>query len=65
MLDWYSCVIVDIHLQCLVCLYSQCQILVCTLTCQVPGVDALELGKQFEAAAAHAVTRPHVMAPDK
>jgi hypothetical protein len=32
---------------------------------QSPGVDGVELGKQFEAAAAHAVTRPHTWAPDK
>ncbi len=32
---------------------------------QSPGVDEIELGKQFEAAAAHAVTRPHTWAPDK
>lgn len=28
-------------------------------------VDAVDLGRQFQEAAAHAVTRPHPMAPDK
>lgn len=32
---------------------------------KTPGVDAAKLGKDFENAAAHAVTRPHTWAPDK
>lgn len=32
---------------------------------KTPGLDAAKLGKDFENAAAHAVTRPHTWAPDK
>jgi len=30
-----------------------------------PGIDAMQLGMDFEKAGAHAVTRPHTWAPDK